>query len=665
MQNTDVKNMTNNLISGRIGLRIIIGILVLAILMPTNAIAGSSNTFDSGIMTIEEFFTGSLGEGVTATHATLSDITTLRITAGTLNNTDMIWIRTNLLNLDTFEVIESGAFESNRIPNNSFSYYGAHANLRVVNLTTVTSVGYNSFMGCPLLESVSMPLAVTIENSAFIACPNLTSVNLPEAITIEDSAFYECTSLQNISLPKATSFGYNVLMGCTSLTDISLPSLPTIGYGAFAYCTALTSVNLPNATAVDREAFFGCTALESVEMANATDIGIFAFAGCTALTTVDIPSATNLNLRAFAWCTSLTDIEMSGVISVGNGALAETAITSIHLPNATTIGSYAFMECTALESVEMTNVTSIGQGAFSGCVQLNSLTLSGTPPTVDNSYDTPDEYVFYNLPSERIVHVPDDAEDTYKAFDDGDVPASDLWYGWYVNEIPSSSVPFVTPTRSSSSGTRASVSQGQPPVTVMETVSALLRVTGGNRIEYDLSGGNTPVIGISFDAKQDKGLVVAKVQVLANSPEGVSLPASSSYQLMSIDVGSEGTISTGSADNIIIHFKVSKEWIEENSIDSSTIRMTRYSGQWQDLPTTYVREDNEYIYFSAQTPGFSIFSVVGDKIDKVASEEKTGSMEFAEESKTESTETKSTPGFTALFGIIFVSLAFYMSKKLK
>jgi PGF-pre-PGF domain-containing protein len=655
-----------NLISGRIGFRIIIGILIMAMLMPTSAVAGPSNAFDSGTMTIEEFLTGSLEDGVTATHGTLSDITTLRITAGTLNNTDMVWIRTNLLNLDTFEVIESAAFESNRIPNNSFSYYGAHANIRVVNLTTITSVGYNSFMGCPSLESVSMPLAVTIEDSAFIGCPNLISVNLPEAVTIESTAFYECTSLQNVSLPKANSFGSYVFWGCTSLTDINLPSLPTIGHRAFGGCTTLTSVNLPNATAVDEEAFIGCTALESVEMANVTDVGILAFYGCTALKTVDLPNVTNIRMYAFSECNLSTTTELSNVTTIGIGAFSASGLITVNLPNALTLGYGAFQDCTALESVEIPNVTDIGQAAFSGCLQLNSLTLGSVVPTVDDSYGTPDEYVFYNLPSERMVYVPAEAVDIYKTFDDGDTPASDLWYGWEVtNYMPEPSIPVVTTTRSSSSGTRASVSQGQPPETVMETVSALLRVTGGKKIEYDLSGGNTPVIGISFDAKQDKGLVVAKVQVLANSPEGVSLPAGNSYQLMSIDVGSEGTISTDSADNIIIHFKVSKEWTEENSIDSSTIRMTRYNGQWQDLPTTYVREDDEYIYFSAQTPGFSIFSVVGDKIDKVVSEEKTESVEFAEESEAESTETKGTPGFTALFGIIFVSFAFYMSKRLR
>jgi PGF-pre-PGF domain-containing protein/uncharacterized repeat protein (TIGR02543 family) len=170
---------------------------------------------------------------------------------------------------------------------------------------------------------------------------------------------------------------------------------------------------------------------------------------------------------------------------------------------------------------------------------------------------------------------------------------------------------------SGSSGTRASVSQGQNPAIVGTSASSVIRVTGGSPVEYDFSDSGTPVLGVSFDAKTDQGLVVAKVQVLSNAPEGVPSPSGHSYQMMSIDVGSEGTISSssGSADNIQIRFKVSKQWIEENNIDISTIRMTRYHGeQWNDLPTYQEREDDEFIYFYAETPGFSIFEIVGDQL---------------------------------------------------
>lgn len=221
-----------------------------------------------------------------------------------------------------------------------------------------------------------------------------------------------------------------------------------------------------------------------------------------------------------------------------------------------------------------------------------------------------------------------------------------------------------TPSSSSSSGTRASVSQGQDPTVVVTSVSSVIRVTSGSPVNYDFSDSGTPVLGVSFDSKDDQGLVVAKVQVLSATPEGVPSQSGNIYQMMSIDVGSEGTISSDNADNIMISFKVSKQWIEENNIDVSTIRMSRYHGeQWNDLPTYQEREDGEYFYFYAETPGFSVFEVVGDEVS-ASSEQVPASASIAEEVE-EPVEEKTayTPGFTAPAGVVFVSLVVLLRRK--
>ncbi|WP_321431227.1 NosD domain-containing protein [uncultured Methanolobus sp.] len=224
-----------------------------------------------------------------------------------------------------------------------------------------------------------------------------------------------------------------------------------------------------------------------------------------------------------------------------------------------------------------------------------------------------------------------------------------------------------TTSSSSSSSSRASVSPGQDSSIVTSTVTSVKRIISGSGINYDFSDSVTPVTEVSFEAKNDEGLVVAKVQLLSESPEGVPSSSGNSYKVMSIDVGSEGTISSDTADNIQIQFKVSKQWIEENNIDVSTIRMSRYhDDQWNDLPTYQEREEEGYIYFYAETPGFSIFEVVGDEIT-ASSEQVPASSSITEEVEepVEEEETSSTPGFTALAGIVFVSLAFLVSRRQK
>ncbi|UGV41511.1 PGF-pre-PGF domain-containing protein [Methanococcoides orientis] len=206
-------------------------------------------------------------------------------------------------------------------------------------------------------------------------------------------------------------------------------------------------------------------------------------------------------------------------------------------------------------------------------------------------------------------------------------------------------------------GTRAYVGQSHPPEDVESTDSSVLRVTGGARMEYDFSNSQGPVLGISFDSKEDQGLVVGNVQVLNGAPAEVGRsPEGKQYQIMSITLGPEGTISEETAENIIINFQVTREWINENNIDLSTIRLMRFhDGEWQELPTTMISDDGEIIHFAAQIPGFSVFSIVGDEAGNegtVSAEEDTVISGEPEEASTEST-----PGFTMFLSTTLLVIA--------
>ncbi|MBP1909980.1 PGF-pre-PGF domain-containing protein [Methanolobus bombayensis] len=236
---------------------------------------------------------------------------------------------------------------------------------------------------------------------------------------------------------------------------------------------------------------------------------------------------------------------------------------------------------------------------------------------------------------------------------------------YYYNTSTNRSVLTVNVPEESDSSNRVSTGPSLDPATVSSTDTSVKYVMGGTPVKFDLSGGDDPVMAISFDAKDNEGLIVSKVQVFKERPSDVPAPKGSSYSVMSIDVGSSGTISTHNADNIQIRFKVSREWVEENNIDISTIRLTRYHGeQWNDLPTYQEKEENGYIYFYAETPGFSIFEVVGDEVTETT-EQVPASTPLVEEKTepVEEEETSSTPGFTALAGIVFVSLAVLLRRK--
>jgi PGF-pre-PGF domain-containing protein len=197
-------------------------------------------------------------------------------------------------------------------------------------------------------------------------------------------------------------------------------------------------------------------------------------------------------------------------------------------------------------------------------------------------------------------------------------------------------------------------------------------VTGGTSIEFDLSDGDGPVLGIGFDSENDEGLVVTKVQVLDGTPADVPVPNGNLYSVMSIDVGAEGTISNDNAENIMIRFKVNKEWINENNIDMDTICLMHfYEVKWQELPTDFESENEKFLYFTAETPGFSIFSIVADTASKDVSEESVQTEETVsltseegQQEETDTEDTKNTPGFGVLAGIVFVSLALIVLRKI-
>ncbi|WP_445476340.1 PGF-pre-PGF domain-containing protein [Methanococcoides methylutens] len=57
-------------------------------------------------------------------------------------------------------------------------------------------------------------------------------------------------------------------------------------------------------------------------------------------------------------------------------------------------------------------------------------------------------------------------------------------------------------------------------------------------------------------------------------------------------------------------------------MDESTIHMERFhDGQWQELPTIQLMESDGFLHFIAQTPGFSIFSIVGDEVRETVNQE--------------------------------------------
>ena len=294
----------------------------------------------------------------------------------------------------------------------------------------VTSIGYEAFVRCTGLTSVTIPSSViSIDKYAFYGCTGLTSLSIPSSVTsIGGCAFVSCTGLTSITVAGGNptydsrnncnaiieSESNTLILGCKE-TTIPL-SVTSIGYDAFEYCTEMTYVTIPSSViSIGSHAFSYCTGLTSVTISEGVhSVGIGAFQDCTGLTSLSIPSSvTSIDQAAFAGCSGLTSVTIPSSIGVlMNNVFARcTGLTTVTIPSSVyAIRKRAFYGCTGLTSLTIpSSVTSIGSQAFYDCDNLKtvvSLIQEPTPLTAGFSEST------YNT---ATLYVPTGTAEKYKA----------------------------------------------------------------------------------------------------------------------------------------------------------------------------------------------------------------------------------------------------------
>ncbi len=138
-------------------------------------------------------------------------------------------------------------------------------------------------------------------------------------------------------------------------------------------------------------------------------------------------------------------------------------------------------------------------------------------------------------------------------------------------------------------------------------------ITNGKAVIFDFKKNATCVVYVGFDAIKNAGKTTTIVEQLKNKSALVSdLPAGEVYRSFNVWVGNAGYATSKNIENPVLSFKVEKSWVLDKDIDQGSITLNRYEDKaWVQLPASLIGEDDSYLYFTAETPGFASFAITG------------------------------------------------------
>lgn len=168
-----------------------------------------------------------------------------------------------------------------------------------------------------------------------------------------------------------------------------------------------------------------------------------------------------------------------------------------------------------------------------------------------------------------------------------------------------------------SSGSNASGSpEPQSNVEAKEISQSV--INSGDFVKFDFQKNATSVVYIGFNSKNTNGKTTTIVEMLKRKSTLVSgIPSGKINNYFNIWVGNNGFATPNNIENAVICFKIEKSWIQDKMINQSSIILNWYNDKkWDSLPTSQSGEDDNYLYFTAQTSGFSQFAITGNTIAK-------------------------------------------------
>ena len=359
--------------------------------------------------------------------------------------------------IEVKEVVFADNSSLETIGSYAFSGIGLNNFKKIKIPDSVTTIGYQAFYGCSVLESVEFDVRKSklesIGKEAFAECPELKNLVIPNSVKTLGANWLSSVkgyiaypedlagSIPASAVANAVSFEYKVDGNDVVLTGVKNPGetvtvpdfITVIGNNAFFNCSNIQSINIhKNVKSIGNNAFQNCAALSNMNFETGSklnSIGDAAFYNCTALTRIDIPenlkkigvgafsgsglksitipkNVASIENLAFSDCKSLLNVDFedgSVLDTIGEEAFKSCVkLTAIEIPDSVdTIDIYAFDSCESLEAVKLPENADLGKGAFSGCSSIKSIAIPSGILSIE-------DYLFRNCTSLQSIELPAD-----------------------------------------------------------------------------------------------------------------------------------------------------------------------------------------------------------------------------------------------------------------
>ena len=154
------------------------------------------------------------------------------------------------------------------------------------------------------------------------------------------------------------------------------------------------------------------------------------------------------------------------------------------------------------------------------------------------------------------------------------------------------------PSAAAPEGTTVSTSEG---VSLIKLPSVSAGQSAGINIDKP---EETSIRRIAFTVSKDLANISIEIRALQST--GKEAPAGKTQRYIEIILSN---ISDADITAAQITFEAPKKWLSDNGFAASDVALMRYASGWTKLPTSESGSTEEYVYYTAETPGFSLFAI--------------------------------------------------------